>query len=141
MTDLTKQWKEKTLESCQDYYVKYKNGVIGRAKLLETPDFYGFYNNCPLDDMVEEVLAKVPSYEEWQELCNRLAKVEDRPLFAENQLIKMHLFDKQHECENLKMILRETQIYVSLLVDAKSVTDYTKESANKLLNKIDEALK
>lgn len=65
MTDLTKQWKEKTLESCQDYYVKYKNGVIGRAKLLETPDFYGFYNNCPLDDMMEDVLAPVPSYDEW----------------------------------------------------------------------------
>lgn len=60
---LTDDWKGRKLDPMW-YYVKYKDGRIGKTLLIETPDYYGFYNNCDLNDEVEEVLAPIPSYEE-----------------------------------------------------------------------------
>lgn len=37
---------------------------------ISTPDFYGFFNNCSLNDEVAEVLAEVPDYTAWQNLWN-----------------------------------------------------------------------
>ena len=65
---LTEKWKKGELKSSQQYYVKYVDGRTGKANLIETPDFYGFYNNCSLQDKVKEVLAPVPSYEEYSRL-------------------------------------------------------------------------
>lgn len=67
MTDLTQDWKDGKL-SAGMYYVRYKDGRYGRANLILTTDFYGFFNNCSLNDKVVEVLDEVPDYNLWMNL-------------------------------------------------------------------------
>lgn len=67
MTDLTQDWKDGKLKTGM-YYVGYKDGRYGRANLILTPDFYGFFNNCSLNDKVVEVLDEVPDYNLWMNL-------------------------------------------------------------------------
>lgn len=69
MTDLTQDWKDGKLKTGM-YYVGYNDGRYGRANLISTPDFYGFFNNCSLNDKVVEVLDEVPDYTVWQNLWN-----------------------------------------------------------------------
>ncbi len=85
MNDLTKKWKNIKLKP-GFYYVRYKDGRHGRANLISTPNFYGFFNNCQLDDIIAEVLAKVPSYEEWQKINNIC--LESEALRLENSKLK-----------------------------------------------------
>lgn len=63
---LTDDWKGRKLDPMW-YYVKYKDGRAGKALLIETPDYYGFYNNCDLNNMIAEILAPVPTYDELQQ--------------------------------------------------------------------------
>lgn len=63
---LTDDWKEKKLDPMW-YYVKYKDGRVGMALLIETPNYYGFYNNCDLNNMIAEILASVLTYDELQQ--------------------------------------------------------------------------
>lgn len=67
MTDLTQDWKDRKLKTGM-YYVGYKDGRYGRANLILTPDFYGFFNNCSLNDKVVEILDEVPDYNLWMNL-------------------------------------------------------------------------
>lgn len=69
MTDLTQDWQDGKLKTGM-YYVGYKDGRYGRANLILTPDFYGFFNNCSLNDKVVKVLAEVPDYIAWQNMWN-----------------------------------------------------------------------
>ena len=64
MVNLTRKWKDGKLEAGL-YYVKYKDGKCGKAICILTPDFYGFYNNCSLNDEVAKVLDRVPDYDDW----------------------------------------------------------------------------
>lgn len=83
MTDLTQDWKDGKLKTGM-YYVGYNDGRYGRANLILTPDFYGFFNNCSLNDEVAEVLAEVPDYPVWQNLWN-IADMEHK---ANNKLLE-----------------------------------------------------
>lgn len=66
--ELTDAWKAGKLKALRLYYVLYKNGHIGKANLIQTPNFYGFWNNCNLNDLIKEVLALVPEYTEFVHL-------------------------------------------------------------------------
>lgn len=66
--ELTDAWKAGKLKALGLYYVLYKNGRIGKANLIQTPDYYGFWNNCDLNDLIKEVLALVPEYTEFVHL-------------------------------------------------------------------------
>lgn len=80
--DLTEQLKKGELEG--RYYIKTKTG--------ESIIFYIDYDSYMYID-IEEVLAPVPSYEEWQELGNKYDSLQERlyaqaPIHAENQQLK-----------------------------------------------------
>lgn len=60
MNDLTEQWKKGELPE-GDYYIKRRNGDT----LYDNIDSHGVWRNS-IDEDIVEVLAEVPSYEEWQ---------------------------------------------------------------------------
>ena len=61
MTDLTEQWNNGELPE-GDYYIKRRNGDF----LYDNIDTSGVWRNS-IDEDILEVLAPVPSYDEWQE--------------------------------------------------------------------------
>ena len=108
---LTEQWKKGELESGYYYIV---------VKQVEFPNRIDFYNSSATvwsyhsNDCVEEVLAPVPSYEEWQELidkknwCNARAK----NLLEKNQQLhtwceEFNALDVAKENQQLKELLKE----------------------------------
>ena len=76
--ELTDAWKAGKLKALRLYYVLYKNGHIGKANLIQTPDYYGFWNNCDLNDLIKEVLALVPEYTEFVHLETIVARQAER---------------------------------------------------------------
>lgn len=93
MTDLTQDWKDGKLKTGM-YYVRYKDGRYGRANLILTPDFYGFFNNCSLNNEVAEVLAEVPEYTTWHNVLNT-AVMEHK---ANNKLLEdMERLEKENK--------------------------------------------
>lgn len=68
MTDLTEKWKKGKLPY-GDYYIKRRNGYT----LYDNIDSHGVWRNS-IDEDIEEVLAPVPSYEEWWKLNQLLGK-------------------------------------------------------------------
>ncbi len=67
--ELTKKWKSGELE-CGEYYLKYTDGTTDR-EYLDWANVYGVaqekgFSTEPCD--IEEVLAPVPTYDEWEEL-------------------------------------------------------------------------
>lgn len=93
MNNLTQKWKDGKLEVGL-YYVKYNDGRYGRANLILTPDYYGFFNNCSLDDDIATVLAKVPDYTSWQNMKNVAA--------GEHQINKLLIRDREKLTQLLK---------------------------------------
>lgn len=75
--ELTDAWKAGKLKALRLYYVLYKNGHIGKANLIQTPDYYGFWNNCDLNDLIKEVLALVPDYDHFVELTEKVKELEE----------------------------------------------------------------
>lgn len=61
MTNLTEQWNKGKLPE-GDYYIKRRNGFLPYDNI----DSYGVWRNS-IDEDIIEVLAPVPSYEQWQE--------------------------------------------------------------------------
>lgn len=62
---LTEQWKKGELEFGKKYYVRFEDGEIDTAQWC----YYTNQNKYGFDvDEVKEVLAPVPSYEEWQKM-------------------------------------------------------------------------
>lgn len=131
MTNLTEQWKKGELEE-GNYYIKDKYGNFIIAQYLPDYDYdhqdgYCFegYRWCALgfdyddleQDSVAEVLAPVPSYEEWKSAY-------------ECQLME------SEEVLTLKELLKECRGLMNMSKDwaYTSVTE-------KLLTKIDEVLK
>ncbi len=85
MTDLTEQWKKGQLKGFRWYYVKFKTGEIDSCFLTEWSDELGTggqYFEGIEEENILEVLAPVPSYEEWQ------AKLEENTKLKE--LLKKH---------------------------------------------------
>ena len=138
MIDLTEQWKKGELPEGH-YYVKDGENII--AELL---DGYFYNDGQPMTSFsggVDEVLAPVPSYEEWQasenyidylKQCISVYESKDKQAtetsIAYNELLE--------ENAQLKELLKECFEYIDW-------TDGTGSpfSQQKLLDKIDEALK
>ena len=77
--NLTKQWKKGQLESFKWYYVKFKTGDIDICWLSEWNNDElgtgGQYFDGIKEENILEVLAPVPSYEEWQAKLNENARL------------------------------------------------------------------
>ena len=165
---LTEQWKKGELESSQQYYVEYVDGRTGKANLIETPDFYGFYNNCSLQDYVKEVLAPVPTYEEWKNVitCFDYEHKAYLSMSEENQQLRewceeFNALDVAKENQQLKELLdssletnkalahrlnicKELLItckYCVATLKSKGVSDCNGVKLSGLLTKVDEVLK
>lgn len=95
---LTEQWKKGELESGYYYIV---------VKQVEFPNRIDFYNSSATvwsyhsNDCVKEVLAPVPSYEEWQQLHKFLEEFNALDVAKENQHLKELLKEcKEHLCHH-----------------------------------------
>lgn len=124
MTDLTEQWKKGELPNGH-YYVKDGENII--AELL---DGYFYNDGQPMTSFsggVDEVLAKVPNYEEYLSLT--YAKEEDEGIIAE------------YEAENIKLkeLLKECKGSIATLL-SKRITEVNGIKQKELLAKINQAL-
>ena len=70
MSDLTEQWNKGELPE-GDYYIKRRNGYLPYDNI----DSHGVWRNS-IDEDIIEVLAPVPSYEEWQRIFHYASKYE-----------------------------------------------------------------
>lgn len=70
MTDLTDKWNKGELPE-GDYYIKRRNGILPYDNI----DSRGVWRNS-IDEDIVEVLAPVPSYEEWDKLNNACHELE-----------------------------------------------------------------
>ena len=151
---LTDAWKAGKLKALRFYYVLYKNGHIGKANLIRTPDYYGFWNNCNLNDLIKEVLALVPDYDHFVELTEKVKELEeDNKTLTNNYKL---LEDKQasdiihgqaladefgdfelfyEELQNLRSLLKECGGCVRSL-RARGVSDCNGSNLNDLLTRI-----
>lgn len=82
-TTLTEQWKKGELESGWYYVNFYSVGAVMQEYL---PEHNGFgYDE---KNLIQEVLAPVPSYEEWQQLHKFLEEFNALEVAEENQQLK-----------------------------------------------------
>ena len=94
MTDLTEQWKNKKLELHKSYYCQNKKSEVCIATLMNDNTLYSQELGGNLNFEYWEVLAPVPSFQEWQELkeasdgLSNLADEERERLAEENQQLK-----------------------------------------------------
>ena len=144
--NLTEQWKKGELKEGEEYWV-----ILTKEWYLRNPvepvrafyscdcEFEGYY-----DDDIKEVLAPVPSYEEWKEL----KEFADYSLHNRNELTRQITFwmDKhtQSEKENqkLKELLKECSEQLDEYSDLCLQEGYEieREVVLKLKTKIDNAL-
>lgn len=122
---LTDDWRAAALTPML-YYVKYKDGRVGRALLIKTPDYYGFYNNCDLNDEVEEVLAPVPSYEKF------ISMKEDN---ADKIIRNVNVRLLSREVESLRELLKECENELKIM-RMLSLTTASAEALNECDNLI-----
>lgn len=125
MTDLTEQWKKGELKQ-GEYW----------CKITESPYIERVYLPC-CDDIIVEVLAPVPSYEEWRRTFHYAGKYEH-----EYTSCVMEYENLKQENQQLKELLRECKPYVTrnvvfTTVNRAEVVDLEK---NELLTKIDNAI-
>ena len=129
MTDLTEKWEAGELEAGSHYYVKTHLGNI----LIDVIDFTIPNHNGFLHD-VKEVLAPVPSFEEWQD-----------GIFNFNILI-MSLNGREKRERRLKGLLKEcktrmTDCLYKLYDEGGQSYPNLDEELKSLLTKIEEVLK
>ena len=107
---LTEKWKKGELEN-DWYYIRTTNG-IEKWEYIKQSHGFGYYET----EWVLEVLAPVPSYEEWQELSKQ-----------RNQLIRdvKDLAYIQEENQQLKEKLEKAEATL-LDIDGGWVTDETR---------------
>lgn len=163
--ELTDAWKAGKLKALRLYYVLYKNGHIGKANLMQTPDYYGFWNNCDLNDLIKEVLALVPEYTEFVHLETIVARQAERIKELEQDVKTLTnnyklLEDKQasdiihgqalvdefgdfealyEELKNLRFLLKECDGCMRSL-RASGVSDCNGSNLNDLLKRLEKAL-
>lgn len=159
MTNLTEQWKNGELESGWYYVNFYSVGAVMQEYL---PEHNGFgYDE---KNLIQEVLAPVPSYEEWQKLTawNKEYKIREKnygesyeALFNEKEKLKnelgllkesigkdcgtyyINLFLQENQ--QLKELLKECRPYFDALVEKRLKLEYIPQ-VYKLLTKIDNAI-
>lgn len=119
---LTEQLKKGKLKKGK-YYVKTQEDNICELMFDDEGHWYDFGWDCWLgDDYVKEVLAPVPSYEEWQE--------EQKSLKV---LAEAYCKEKE-ENQQLKKLLKRCRDFINYEVPDHCIDDV-------LLDKIDEMLK
>lgn len=84
---LTEQWNKGELPE-GDYYIERRNGYL----LYDNIDSHGVWRNS-IDEDIVEVLAPVPSYEEWQQLRKWCEEFNALDVAKENQQLKELLLD------------------------------------------------
>lgn len=121
---LTEQWNKGKLPE-GDYYIKRRNGYLPYDNI----DSRGVWRNS-IDEDIVEVLAPVPSYDEWQELSKQ-----------RNQLIRdvKDLAYIQEENQRLKWLLKECKPYICYSIKKKEYLGWTPPESN-LLTVIDNAI-
>lgn len=136
MTDLTEQWKKGQLKGFKWYYVKFKTGEIDICWLTEWSNDElgtgGQYFDGIKEENILQVIAPVPSYEEWQALNGNMDSV-----MQTNQALCKKL-------AKLKDLLTQSRIYVKIETedyDDRTVSKADKEEAKKLLKQIGEVLR
>ena len=124
MTDLTEQWKKGELPEGH-YYVK-----DGENMIAEYIDGYFYNNGEPMTSFsggVDEVLAPVPSYEEWRDLEDDLATCDK---------------DLNNVCEQKEELYEENQQLKELLNECRNKwVCYKPYDRDQLLKRIDEVLR
>lgn len=110
MTDLTKQWKKGELKK-NKYWVKYKNGKIDTWELSE---------GITIESKPEiiEVLAPVPSFQEWQKVLN--IDFNNEVLRLENQRLNERLLD-------MIDLLQKCYFYLNAVADGKVKTEHLEQ--------------
>jgi hypothetical protein len=127
MNDLTEQWGKGELP-CGWYYIKI-------ADIVFIDFFEGKVWKNKKDEYIDEVLAPVPSYDEWKEY---------QELDEDNKRNTQLAIQFSIEADILKELLKQSRIYVKIETedyDDRTVSKADKEEAKKLLTKIDEVLK
>ena len=113
MTDLTEQWKKGELE--QGWYYINSGDIDYKYSKYNSADFFV----TPHED-IKEVLAPVPSYEEWQATetsiaYNELAE-ENEELKTENKWYSEQLNESVKQYDNLKELLKKLHREVQEIV-------------------------
>ena len=127
MTNLTEKWRKGELPSGW-YWVDYYS-VDGAVMLEYIPQHNGF--GCEEKELVQAVLAEVPSFEEYQKLLSdQLAKNEGVEINAELEA----------ENTKLKELLKECKHIMSIEKDFASC-HFEKDKLCKLLTKINQVLR
>ena len=120
MTDLTNKWKKGELPEGW-YYIKVDNKLANNPVITECvsdynlsgkfiPDFYEYD-----DDKITEVLAPVPSYEEWQASYNCM--LENEVLRLKNAQLKELLKECKDLIELMQAISGIKQIKFTVIDD------------------------
>lgn len=127
MTNLTDKWKKGELPDGK-YYMENTSGIIG---MVGHSKVFPCYN-------VKQILAPVPTFEEWQ------AKLEENEkLKTENKWYSEQLNEAVKKIDKLKELLTECRECVDENLEfSKSIGRNRIQPRNKgLLKRIDEALK
>lgn len=142
---LTEQWKNGELEWDREYYVDLENNGIVKQLYLDK-------DGCFVDGIIDyslknkpymEVLAPVPSYEEWQEL----KEFADYSLHNRNELTRQINFwmDKhtqiEKENQQLKELLKECKANLIHKKQLLEKLDKLEKPTKELLAKIDNAIR
>jgi hypothetical protein len=114
-TTLTEQWKKGELERGR-YYIKYRGNYM-------SDNWHGDCWEDSWSDYVEEVLAPVPSYEEWRQLIKFLEE--------------FNALDVAKENKELKELLKECRETID---DAWMYCGIATPDAEAILTKIDNAI-
>ena len=139
MTDYTEQWKNCQLEGFRWYYLKFKTGEIDICWLTEWSNDElgtgGQYFDGIKEENILEVLAPVPTFDEWKQL-----KIENKQL--EKFCEEFNALNVSEENTKLKELLKEIRSKIKTVYDFDT-REFTNcaEYDNDLLTKIDEALK
>ena len=124
--NLTEQWKKGELPR-GEYYVENNDGVIGSLYNL---DNNGWYN-------IKEVLAPVPSWEQWQQMKAFCEEFNALNVAEENQQLKELLKDCS---EFLYEVLIGTQFKLSFKLESGIRKKYYMMCLSELKTKIDNAI-
>lgn len=123
MTDLTEKWKKGKIPEAW-YYVKDIHNKESLDRYFKETDNFEYLEDWEVD----EVLAEVPSYEEWQELKSKLQLKETEYDFDTARL--------EEENAQLKELLRECLAHLTIGKYGTSVTPL-----NILCDEVEEVLK
>ena len=144
MTNLTEQWKKGELPSGM-YYIEFKDGCIAK-------DVYAFGSWGNINEhFLKQVLAPVPSYEEWQLASEQLNKNgvwyterSYKELKKEKRALEVLVGNRDNTIQELR---EENQKLKELLKECKdelegfdNISEWNEIGRGKLLTKIDEVL-